>query len=158
MAHANGGPDFRTSLEQEIGPYYLRVTASPGEPAVGTVHLTFFLTDNQRTGPVTDANIQLFATPPSDGEGQPTSYVVGHSAVNPDNYDTNVSLDTPGEWGFVILIDSPLGQARTILTLNVREGGNDLLTVLIIVMSFPLFLIVLLGWYHLRRWKKRETD
>ncbi len=156
VVYANGGPDTRQILESHLSSYYLVVSATPGRPRVGIVHLTISLMEIERVNAITGARIELIATPPVDSTATEASYAVPSSSLNPQNYDINVPLDVPGQWSFTILIEGSLGQEQTTFNVEVREASNNTISILYFILAFltlPVALVAVWGW---SRWSRRR--
>ena len=152
--HANGGDNSRTVLVEQIGLYDLTVISQPGRPKVGSLHLTFVLMDRELTEPVRDAAIAIAVTPPVDSGLGAVSYDVPQSRSNPDNYDITLPVEAVGNWGIDVSVEGALGRVETSLVLSVTAGESTIVTVVIVVLAFPLFLVAL--WISLRWRRSRQ--
>lgn len=152
-ALANGGADTRTIFEERVGGYDVVVTSTPGRPTEGLVHLTFSVSDVETGAIVTDATLELIATPPAESVMAEASLPIDKSDINPDLYDVDVRLEEEGVWELGLFIEGPRGSAQAEIPLEVRGPASKIFAILIVVLAFPMLLALLEIW---RRWDRRK--
>ena len=136
-----------------MGGYGVVVTSTPGRPTEGLVHLTFSVSDAETEEIITDARLELTATPPAESELAEASFPIDKSDVNPDLYDVDVRLEAEGVWELGLFIDGSLGAEQVEIPLEVRGPASKIFAILIVVLAFPLLLALLEIW---RRWDRRK--
>ncbi len=130
-ASANGAVRL-VVIDEVAGPYQLRVGVLPGDPTLGPLHVSILIqdADTDRNTAVDDATVSVAAA----GPGAPSQTEAVNSPQSPQLYEGNLYLDTLGEWSVTLDIESPLGEARHIFTVEAAaERGFNLMFVIVAV-------------------------
>ena len=151
IAHGNGGGTEIFRGQQ--GLYEVVVAVQPGQPEVGSLHLSIEPREAASSLPVTDAEIIIIARQAS-GE---TAYQVRalNTPDSPLSYEANITFELPGTWTVQVDIHSDrLGDAAVVFPLEVKQrrltpssaGGFVLLGAILVVLGIGAYI-----WYSARR-------
>jgi hypothetical protein len=126
-AHGGGVPVIAA---QPVGPYRLFVWVDPDPLAVGVVHLTVAVTKpvGDREQPVTGARVDATFAQPG---GAPLVSTANEAASGqPGYYETDVTIDEPGEWQVTVQVEGAEGAGASSFPVTVlpAAGGNALMT------------------------------
>ena len=109
--------------DAKVGPYQMRVGILPGNPKVGTLHLSIVVQDAETGGAIADAAVMVMATGPV-GATKAGPMPALNTPQNPQFYDADINLDMEGSWTLTLETDSELGPASLNVPLEVTESGS----------------------------------
>ena len=105
------------------GPYQLQVGILPGNPKVGSLHLSILVQDAEEGTAITDATVVVMATGPT-GAANVGPVPAVNTPQNPQFYEVDIPLDTVGSWTLTLETNSRLGEARLDVSLEVTEADG----------------------------------
>ena len=144
-ASANGAVKL-VVIDQEAGPYLLRVGVLPGDPTLGPLHVSILIQDATGETAVDDATVSVAAT----GPGAPSQTEAVNSPQSPQLYEGNLWLDALGDWSLTLDIESSLGRGSHTFAVRAREeGGFNLMFV--IAAAAAVLVVGSLVWSQLQR-------
>lgn len=149
-ASANGAVRL-VVIDEEAGPYKLRVGVLPGDPIVGPLHVSTLIQDATGNTAVDEATVRVSVS----GPGTATQADAVNSPQSPQLYEANLLLDALGQWSVTLDIDSDLGPASHTFVVRAREeGGFNLMFV--IAAGAAVLVLGSLVWSQLQR-RRRIT-
>ncbi len=126
-ASANGAVRL-VVIDEEAGPFLLRVGVLPGDPTIGPLHVSTLIQDANGDTAVDDATVRVSVSGP--GAASQTEAV--NSPQNPQLYEGNLLLDSLGQWSVTLDIESSLGRASHTFSIRAEEeGGFNLMFVIV---------------------------
>ena len=136
---ANGATRLIVSDVRE-GPYIFRVGILPGSPKVGNLHLSVLIQAADGDDVIVDGQMTIQATGPEAGMiAGPVQAL--NSPLNPQVFDTDITLTALGSWTMTLETVSQLGEATLVVPLEVTESGG--FNLLFVVFAFVVVVLVL---------------
>mgnify|MGYP000859668092 CR=1 FL=1 len=107
-------------FRQTVGPYDIKVALVQSSLSLGTTLIAVFVVDEATGQPVPDARVLLRSKPVG---GDHTRKATAHNTPGePERYDSQITLDAPGDWQLIVEVASALGTvAVAVPTLTVAE-------------------------------------
>ncbi len=148
------GP-YAVVLEENRGPYHVRIWQSPERSVAGVTRFIVELRDHRGTS-VDGASITVYADPQEEGRRQKSLAL--NAPLNPELYHVSLDMDEPDEWAIQFLIAGPSGTIQVdmpiIVSARGRSGTFDQpATWLFIGIQISLIASVALLWWNGRRKK-----
>ena len=154
-AQANGATRL-LGVEENAGPYRLRVGILPGTPRVGTLHVTVLVDEAEGGAPLTDASIEVSARGP-EGSAGAGPVRAANSIQDIRFYEANLPLDVEGAWVLNVAVDGPLGQGKGSWPIQVRPG-QSLDLVYLLAAAVGLAALGVWVWDRIRAARRRRNS
>ena len=149
-ASANGSVRL-VVIDEEAGPYLLRVGILPADPIAGPLHVSALIRDAAGDTAVDSATVRVSAS----GAGTPSLSDAVNSPQDPQLYEANLWLDSLGQWSVTLDIESALGRASHSFVIQARnEGGFNIMFIIVAVVA--ALVVGSLFWSQLQR-RRRLT-
>ena len=152
-AVANGGT--RPVVKNErVGPFELEMGIQPGDPRVGTLHLSILVKDLEEGKTITNATVAVMANGP-EGATNVGRVVARNNLQSPEFYEANITLDTEGSWTVVLEVASDLGEVELVVPLEVSSpsGFNF---IFVIAVAIALLALSVWTWDRIKGRKRRR--
>ncbi len=152
-AIANGGT--RPVVKNErVGPYELEVGILPGNPRVGTLHLSILVKDLQEGKTITNADVTVMANGP-EGATNVDRVRAANTLQTPQFYEKNILLDMKGSWTLTLEVASDLGEAELVVPLEVSSPSGFNFTY-VIAVAIALLALSVWTWDRIKGRKRRR--
>ena len=147
----NGVQRFR----QIAGPYDIRVALVQSSLSLGTTLIAIYVVDEATGQPVPDARV-LLRTKHEDGdaEGKATAH---NTPQEPERYDAQMTLESPGSWRVTVEVDSGLGTVAVEVpplivgeTRKISGGTFVFIGIFLVIIAGALYL-----WWSTQRRRRR---
>jgi len=140
--------------EDVAGPYRIQVQVSPENPVVGITRVAVRVRDAESGEDLPEVFVRVFGTPADEGERQYSPAL--NSPADRTFYLSQLDLETTGQWGIDVEVESDLGQGSTVMPVlvqsRVRSGsGNGWGTALFVLVSLSFVGGGLWLWYSSKR-------
>ena len=141
-AEANGRATLVSSQEQ--GPYRIDVSIIPGQAVLFNTHISILIRTLSDEAIITQANVSVSATGPEGAiDLGPTPAL---NSFTPQFFEMDLPFDMVGNWGVTVDVDSELGQESIQLTLDVREGGNNINWLMMAALVVVIIAVGIFTW------------
>lgn len=145
---------YKILVEDVAGPYRIQVQVSPENPVVGITRVAVRVRDAESGEDLPEVFVRVFGTPADEGERQYSPAL--NSPADRTFYLSQLDLETTGQWGIDVEVESDLGQGSTVMPVlvqsRVRSGsGNGWGTALFVLVSLSFVGGGLWLWYSSKR-------